>query len=437
MDILIDNEFRDLIPPLSDDERKQLEENILHDGIRDPLVVWNGHGIIVDGHNRFSIAQKHGLTFKTTELQFADRNEAKIWIIQNQLGRRNLSAYDRSILALKLKPVIAAKAKERMEAGTNQYTSPVKNSLQGSDEQQPLQETPKPAREQKTNFQVAQAAGVSEDTIRKVEKIEAQASPEIKAALRTGDMSINQAFKAVKNAEKTQRQEETRERKAYTSPTELPTDKFKLIRADIRDGLAEIEDNSVDFIITDPPYPKEFLPLYEDLSKVAARVLKDGGSLICMTGQSYLPDVIQLLSTEIRYHWCLCYLTPGGQSAQLFQRRVNTFWKPLLWFVKGNYSGDWTGDVLKSPVNDNDKRFHEWGQSFAGVKDIVERLTNPNDVILDPFLGGGTTGVVSVTCGRKFIGVDVEQSCIDTTLNRLREVFEVAPSQAREDGLAG
>ena len=247
----------------------------------------------------------------------------------------------------------------------------------------------------------------------------------------------SRALENIKRAEKVQRQEETRERKTYTPPTELPTDKVKLICADIRDGLVEIADNSVDFIITDPPYPKEFLPLYEDLSKIAARVLKNGGSLICMTGQSYLPDVIRLLSTEMRYHWCLSYLTPGGQSSQLFQRRVNTFWKPVLWFVKGDYSGDWTGDVLKSSVNDNDKRFHEWGQSISGMKDIVERLTNPDDTILDPFLGGGTTGFVSVTSGRKFIGVDIEQRCIDTTFNRIREVFADAGSCTGAHGLAG
>ena len=245
------------------------------------------------------------------------------------------------------------------------------------------------------------------------------------AKARGNDDVVSQAqiLNEIKHVKKNQRQAETRERKAYTPPTELPADSCKLFRADIRDGLPEIADNSVDFIITDPPYPKDFLPLYADLSKLAARVLKDGGSLICMAGQSYLPDVIQLLATELNYHWCLCYLTPGGQSAQLFQRRVNTFWKPLLWFVKGSYSGDWAGDVLKSDTNDNDKRFHEWGQSLSGMKNIVERFTNPGDVILDPFLGGGSTGVVAATCKRKFIGVDIEQSCIDTTANRIREAF--------------
>ena len=108
--ITIDNDFQNLIPPLTDEEFAQLEKNILRDGIRDALITW--HGILIDGHNRYRIAQKYGLTYRTVEKQFTDRNDAERWIILNQFGRRNLSAYDRSILALKLKPIIAEKAKE-------------------------------------------------------------------------------------------------------------------------------------------------------------------------------------------------------------------------------------------------------------------------------------------------------------------------------------
>jgi hypothetical protein len=116
--IKIDKEFQSLIPPLTADEFRQLEENILHDGIRDPFVVWpqeNGDSILIDGHNRFEISAKHsGIQFKILSKEFKDRDEAKQWIILNQFGRRNLSTYDRSVLALKLKPLIAAEAKERM-----------------------------------------------------------------------------------------------------------------------------------------------------------------------------------------------------------------------------------------------------------------------------------------------------------------------------------
>jgi hypothetical protein len=199
------------------------------------------------------------------------------------------------------------------------------------------------------------------------------------------------------------------------------TDRYKLILGDIAEACQQIEDDSIDVIITDPPYPKEYLPLYEILAKEAARILKPGGSLIVMVGQSYLPEILSLTTPHIRYHWAVSYLTPGGQSAQIWHRKVNTFWKPLLWFVKGEYSGEWIGDVAKSAVNDNDKRFHNWGQSESGMAEIIERFSMPGQTILDPFLGGGTTAVVALELGRYFIGIDQDPAAIQTTLKRLSE----------------
>ncbi len=126
---------------------------------------------------------------------------------------------------------------------------------------------------------------------------------------------------------------------------------------------------------------------------------------------------------HINYHWALSYLTPGGQSPQIWPRRVNTFWKPVLWFVKGKYTGKWIGDVAKSAVNDNDKRFHKWGQSESGIAELIEKFSEPGDVILDPFLGGGTTAVVALRLRRKFIGADIDKNAINTTEIRVREVI--------------
>lgn len=176
---------------------------------------------------------------------------------------------------------------------------------------------------------------------------------------------------------------------------------------------------SVDSIITDPPYNHEFLPTFVALSSFANYILKDGGSLFAMVGQSYLPDVMSMLSKSLTYHWMLAYLTPGGQSAQLWDRNVNSFWKPVLWFTKGKYVGKWLGDVAKSDVNDNDKDFHNWGQSESGMADLIRRTTEEGDLILDPFCGGGTTGKVAVELGRGFIGVDNSQEAVDLTKRRL------------------
>ena len=223
---------------------------------------------------------------------------------------------------------------------------------------------------------------------------------------------------------KKQRKKEKLKAKEYSPITDMKN--ILLINKDIKSNLSEIADNSVDYIITDPPYPYQYIDLYEDLSFLANRVLKEGGLLIVMVGQSYLPKVINKLSTYMNYHWTCSYLTPGGQSVQLWKRNVNTFWKPLLIFSKGVYSGDWFGDVCKSNTNANDKRFHEWGQSISGMTDIIERFTYPNDTILDPFCGGGTTGVVCALLGRKFIGIDINKDCIDTSNKRIKEVVDNA-----------
>ena len=109
MDIL--KELEVLIPPLTSEEFKQLERNILEEGIRDPLVTWNG--ILVDGHNRYRIATEYDIDFVTVEKEFADMNAVKEWMINNQFGRRNLSNYQRSVLALELEDVFKEKAKEK------------------------------------------------------------------------------------------------------------------------------------------------------------------------------------------------------------------------------------------------------------------------------------------------------------------------------------
>jgi ParB-like chromosome segregation protein Spo0J len=96
----IDNEFRNYIRPLSSEEYDKLEASILSEGIRDPLVIWQG--ILLDGYHRYKIAQEHGLEYKTVEVELPDRDAAKEWILVNQLGRRNLTEQEASYYRGKL-----------------------------------------------------------------------------------------------------------------------------------------------------------------------------------------------------------------------------------------------------------------------------------------------------------------------------------------------
>lgn len=95
----INNKFRDLIPPLSADEFSQLEKNIMAQGCRDAIITWRG--VIIDGHNRYNICTKHGISYKTEEMSFGSRKKAILWIAENQLGRRNLSTETRIALTIK------------------------------------------------------------------------------------------------------------------------------------------------------------------------------------------------------------------------------------------------------------------------------------------------------------------------------------------------
>lgn len=188
--LTVDDDFRSLIPPLTDDEYSRLERSIIAEGVRDPIITWNG--TIVDGHNRYRICQEHGIAFKTAEIVFGSKDAAKIWIIENQFGRRNLNSYQKSVLALQLEPLYAAEAKRRRggDRRSEEYQETIR---QNSDEWFPA----------RTDERLAQVAGVSRDTIRKVKVIEAEAAGgnetaiAARDAVRSGEKSIHAAYTEV------------------------------------------------------------------------------------------------------------------------------------------------------------------------------------------------------------------------------------------------
>ena len=184
----IDVEFQSLIPPLTYEEKKMLEESILSEGCRDAIVVWND--TIIDGHNRYEICKKHGIPFETVNREFESRNEVIEWIIKNQFGRRNLPLHERARLALRLKSVIAEKAKSNKQEAANKMNLIVGNNVSA--------EICKNVLPIDTREEVAKAAGVSHDTIAKVEKIEEAAPAPVVQASRKGDISVNAAYQVTK-----------------------------------------------------------------------------------------------------------------------------------------------------------------------------------------------------------------------------------------------
>lgn len=177
----INKAFRDLIRPLTSDEFEQLESNILDEGCREPLIVWNG--TIVDGHNRYKICTDHNIHFETTEIEFESEVDAKIWIIRNQIGRRNIEKGQRVMLVLNLKPLFEEKARQNQLSGLKQGPVPPLTA----EREKPFD----------TRKEMAKAAQVSQDTIWKATKVVESGNDEVIDAVKDGKMTVGTAFKQI------------------------------------------------------------------------------------------------------------------------------------------------------------------------------------------------------------------------------------------------
>lgn len=182
--ITIDPEFSSLIPPLSPDELTALDTSLLTEGCRDALVTWRG--VLIDGHNRYALCLSHDIPFTTIERDFDSREDVMLWMISNQLARRNITTFARSELALKSKAVIAAKAKTQQGTRTDIL-------LTSTESLKPIN----------TRKELSDSSGASQDAIYKSEIILESAPQPIQQAARSGEMSINRAYKLTRALEQT------------------------------------------------------------------------------------------------------------------------------------------------------------------------------------------------------------------------------------------
>jgi len=451
-DIIVDAEFAALIPPLSAAERQQLEENIVeHGGARDPLVVWvhetwtpegctqplrydagvsnvyedESGGVfttwdaddgetyfdhdwprtLLDGHNRYEICTRLELPFEIEEMRFSDRSHAEEWIIRNQFGRRNLSAYVRTQLALRLEETIAARAK------ANQVRKPANSVCQKSDKQTI-----------DTKKEIAKVANVSHDTVAKVKKIDAaekagKVDAETVAKLRTGEVSINRVVRDLKEQETVAKREAQK-----VVAISKRQDVAGLYLGDFREIGDKIPDASVDLIFTDPPYDRKAIELYDGLGVFAARVLRPGGSLIAYVGHIQLPDVLTDLSKHLRYWWtCGCFHSEA--KARMTEYGIVAGWKPIVWFVKET-RGDKQTFITDVVTGAREKSHHDWQQAVSEARYFIDLLTQPDDFVVDPFCGGGTTPVACIESGRKWASFEIDEANFANASSRIKEVMD-------------
>ena len=190
------------------------------------------------------------------------------------------------------------------------------------------------------------------------------------------------------------------------------TDLGKLYHGDCLEIMPELE--PVDLVFTDPPYPKEFLYCFEYLNYTP---IKPGRFLFIYSGQAFLPEVIGLLSKKLEYVWCISLF--HAQSQIVWLRRAIAQWKPILVYKK---PGDFKYEKLIQDVvgaMGKNKSYHKWGQPQKEGMKYLDLFTNTRDIILDPFLGGGTTAVTSERLGRQWIGIEIEEKYCEIAAKRI------------------
>ncbi len=401
VDIVVKTLFCDLIPPLGKEEYDQLEQNIVADGCREPLVIWKRkkEQVLIDGHNRYGICKSHDLPYSTVEVNFEDEDEACVWIIKNQFGRRNLAPYTRVELALKLEPLLSTKNK------TNQgrRTDLLQNSAKGV--------LPSDTREQ-----LAKIAGVSHDTIAKGKLVAEHADEETKVRLRTNQVSIHRVAKDIKD----KRQKESRKEKRLEAASSIKELDSRIVVGDFREHSSNVPDGSVALIFTDPPYDRKASEMLPALAEFAEAKLAEGGSLICYVGHTQMPAALDAFRAKLRYWWTIACVH-SGRCTVMREYGINVGWKSVLWFVKGtrNDNSKMVSDVMSGG---EEKTHHDWQQSQSEARYWIDALTEPGDMVCDPFLGGGTTAAAAQSANREWIGFEIDEDNARISSKRIAEL---------------
>jgi len=369
-----------------DDGWADLVESIKALGILQPLYI-DRRNIIISGHRRWraagNIDKKYLLPcLRVVYKSELDEHEAIIEYNRARI-KNGQQLYNEGTEVEKIE---AERAKNRQLSSLKQGDKfPVKETY--------------PQREGQTRDIVAEKIGLGSGKQWDKLKVVAENKPELLDQIKPDGISLNKAFNKARG-----NTDENRKSPVITAQYDVG-----IKYGDFRDSLNDIPPKSVKAILTDPPYGKEYLPLWSDLGTFASRVLREDGILIAYSGQMYLPEVIFALKEHLDWWW-LCglihegsgNLTPLGQPV----RKVINQFKPILLFVpKGGGVDVVFHDFI--PGHGKDKSKHNWQQPSSEAKEILQIFCKAGDLVVDPFAGSGAVGQAALDLQLQFIGAEI------------------------------
>ncbi len=410
-----------LFPRMTDEELQELADDISIKGLLHDIVLYEGK--ILDGRNRYLACPMADVEPRFTE--WDGEGSPLEWVISENMVRRHLTSSQKAVLAMELLPMLEKEAKERQRDAGRLAKKCANRETNG-----------------KASQVAARIAKTNTTYVEVVKFIQSQA-PELLDRVRNGILKVPDAAKLAKLS-RTERKgvlrlcdgkpvnaaelhdltrqvkKETRQRAARAfARSSKSVSNQGIIIGDMDVLWKRLDNDSVDLFLTDPPYTD--VDSYERLSELAAVKLRPGGLCLAYTGQYYLPRVMAAMEKHLTYWWMLA-LQFGGQHRAVHARHLQNRWKPVLAFVKPPVkpAATWLSDLLDG--GGRDKEHHDWGQDQSEVEYLIERLTEPGQIVVDPFCGGGTIPAAAKKLGRRWLATEVDKATALVARKRLAEM---------------
>ena len=409
-----------LLPDLTPEEFASLKADIREHGLRVPVVVDAASGEIVDGHHRQrAVEELRAEGVRVNDYRevraFADDEDRLAFVIGANLFRRHLGRTQRAELVAKLRE--RGWSLRRIGEAVGASVGTVHAELAGVQDRTPELVEGADGKTYRARRPASRPAVVV--TSRRAE----DRAREALAIL--GDDAPGRLL-SLPNAEKLARKVAWERRWADAEPVQgTAGERWELRCGDFEDVLAELEPESVDMVLTDPPYTTEFAGEWGRLGEACARVMKPGAVAVFYQGDMFLPEALSQLGQHLSWAWHVA-LVQDAREARVHGRQVHNGHRDLLVLSKGAYvPRRWLRDTIKTPLSDAaDKLHHPWQQAAAAPRYLVDILCPDGGLVLDPCCGSATFGVAALSSQRRprFVGVELDPAVVAIAAERLAQV---------------
>jgi hypothetical protein len=410
-----------LFPKLTGPALDELAADIKDRGLIEPIVILNGQ--VLDGKNRLAACKIAGV--KPRFVQWDGDGSPIEWVVSMNLIRRHLTPSQRAAVAHDLLPLLEAEAKERQRGSMGRGKKVAQEFATFS------------------NGKASEvAARIARSNPRYVETIKrlAQQAPELVPKIRTGELSVPIATRLsrlkpperTKILDRTQGEEINSRRLQELTRTVLNESRHQSAKEFARTTKARrdhgilvgdlgllwdrLDDDSVDLFLTDPPF--DDIEGYERLAELAAAKLKPGRLCLAYTGHMRLPEVLNVMGRHLTYWWTFAVVF-GGQPVLIHSRHIQNRSRLIVAFARPPMrpAARSLADAIEGGGREKDH--HDWGQGEAEARYLLTWLTEPGDLVVDAFCGGGTIPATCKSLGRKWLASELDKATAMVARRRL------------------